>query len=195
MAHLVGAIETRTRRRPVLADDVAPTLHDLARTMAAGSTLASAITELPDHATRPFARVVREALVRHTLGTGLGDAVAGLGAERAGPSPEAALGLTVVEVTARHGGAAAASLDRAAAAVRERRAVVAERAVHSAQARLSTLVLSALPVVFALWTALTDRRVAGFLVGSALGGACLLLGVSMNLAGWCWMRRIVRGQP
>ena len=47
------------------------------------------------------------------------------------------VGVTALEVAARHGGNPAAALDRVAAAVRERRAVVAERAVHSAQARMS----------------------------------------------------------
>jgi len=204
---------TRLERRTCLADDVAPTLDELARSTAAGSTLATAIETLgPPRSTRPFAALVGSSLVDHRLGAPLGDALATvdprhapsrrrpprqqLRARRAHlPGPEPALGLAVLEMAARHGGATAASLDRAASAVRERRSVIAERAVQSAQARLSALVLTLLPIGFALWTASTDQRVARFLTRSPVGWACLGVGLALNLAGWAWMRHIIRGRP
>ena len=208
----------RLERRASLADDVAPTLDDLARSTAAGSTLATAIEALgPALPARPFAALIGTSLVDHRLGVSLGDALAGVNPGLALPQrrpvrrrpprrrpprrrhppplPEPALGLAVLELAARHGGTTAASLDRAASAVRERRSVIAERAVQSAQARLSALVLTLLPIGFAVWTASTDQRVARFLAGSPIGWACLGVGLTLNLAGWAWMRLIIRGRP
>ncbi len=210
LVRVPGQLVARLERRACLADDVAPTLDDLARSTAAGSTLTTAIEGLgPARRARPFAALLGTCLVDHRLGASLGDAlaIANPGTSLVPPqrrsprrrppppSPEPALGLAVLELAARHGGATAASLDRAASAVRERRAVIAERAVQSAQARLSALVLTLLPIGFAVWTASTDRRVARFLAGSPLGWACLGVGLTLNLAGWAWMRLIIRGRP
>jgi tight adherence protein B len=203
LARLAAGRPRPWARRPHLADDVAPTLDELARSMAAGSTLAVAIGDLgPPTPSRPFAALIAGALVDHQLGRPLADAVAGTAgripsqaSRRRPPSePESTLALTVLEVVARHGGSAATTLHRSASAVRERRAVVAERAAQSAQARLSAQVLTVLPMGFAVWTAATDHRVGRFLFGSLLGAACLGLGLGINLVGWVWMRRIIRGR-
>ena len=205
LARLAAGRPRPWARRSRLADDVAPTLDELARSVAAGSTLAVAIGDLgPPTPSRPFAALIAGALVDHQLGHPLADAVAGIAgripsqASRRSPppepEPEPALALTVLEVVARHGGSAATTLHRSAAAVRERRAVVAERAAQSAQARMSAQVLTVLPMGFAVWTASTDHRVGRFLFGSLLGAACLGLGLGINLVGWVWMRRIIRGR-
>jgi tight adherence protein B len=194
---------TRWRRGPAVADDVAPTLDELARAVSSGATLSAAIGALAaDESVRPFARRLAIAHRQHELGVALADALDRPGpphsrrrrartAAAAADLPEVALGLAVIGVAARHGGRTAANLDRAAAAVRERRAVVGERRAQSAQARLSALVLSVLPLGFGAWSATTDPRILAFLLGTTLGWLCLGVGLALNAAGWWWMRRIV----
>ncbi len=88
------------------------------------------------------------------------------------------------------GGPAAATLDAAAAQLRERVALQAEAQVHSAQARLSARVLTAVPVVFCLWNVATSPTVRAAWLGP-IGMVCAVVGGVLNLTGWWWMRRIV----
>jgi tight adherence protein B len=88
------------------------------------------------------------------------------------------------------GGPAAATLDAAAAQLRERMALRAEAQVHSAQARLSARVLTAVPVVFCLWNVATSPAVRAAWLGP-IGMVCAAVGAVLNLSGWWWMRRIV----
>ena len=194
-AWMLDAVTRRARRKVAAADDVAPTLDEIARAMAGGDSMATAMDALgPAPPQRPFAALLAPAVHQHQLGTGLADAL-GAVATRSPSAPEVELGVTALEVAARHGGNPASALDRVAAAVRERRAVVAERAVHSAQARLSALVLTLLPVGFAMWLVATDERARGFLVSNPVGWACVAAGLGLNVAGWLWMRRVIRGRP
>lgn len=88
------------------------------------------------------------------------------------------------------GGPVAATLDAAADTLRERTRLRHEARAHSAPARLSAVVLTAVPVVFCAWNLLTSAsfRAAWFSpVGLVAAGA----GTLCNLAGWWWMRRII----
>lgn len=100
--------------------------------------------------------------------------------------------LTVLAACADHGGPAAQPLDRLAAMLRRRAADAAERAVHSAQARLSALVMTLLPgavLVLLLTTSPSVRAVTA----TRLGGFVILLGLGANALGWWWMRRVIVG--
>ena len=88
------------------------------------------------------------------------------------------------------GGPVAATLDAAAAQLRERVALQAEAQVHSAPARLSARVLTAVPVVFCCWNVATSPAVRTAWLGP-IGAVCAVAGGVLNLAGWWWMRRIV----
>lgn len=177
----------RSNRRRT-ADDVAPTLDALARATAGGLSLGRALAELPDDPRKPFATALLQASRRQGPGRSLGDCLAAAHLEPSGT--ETRLALATLELLARVGGAVPAALDRAASAVRERRAAVAERQTQSAQARISALVLSALPVGFAVWGLQGDRRTATFLLHRPAGQLCLGVGLVLNGAGWLWMHRI-----
>ncbi len=97
-----------------------------------------------------------------------------------------------MSLAADAGGRQALALDQAAATVRERLAVSAEVRAQSAQARLSAVVIGALPLVFVSWTSITDRRVAAFLFARPVGWLCLVSGGVLELLGVCWMRAILR---
>lgn len=180
----------RSRHRRV-AEDVAPTLDALARATAGGFSLARALTELPESAQRPVAAALRAASRQQGAGHSLGDCLAACRIEPAGTETE--LALTTLELLAQVGGAVPAALDRAASAARERRAAIAERRAQAAQARISALVLSALPVGFAVWGIQGDHRAATFLLHRPAGLLCLGIGLALNGAGWLWMQRITGG--
>lgn len=96
-------------------------------------------------------------------------------------------------VGAEHPHVAARVLDRTTTVVRERRTWRHERIVQAAQARTSARVLTWLPAVFALWGVTTSPSVRAAYTSSTVGPALAALGAALNVAGWWWMRRIVRG--
>jgi tight adherence protein B len=88
------------------------------------------------------------------------------------------------------GGSTAAVVQAGANLLRERAAVRAEAAAHSAQARLSARVLTCVPLAFAAWSAVASATFRRALL-TPVGTLSVVLGVLTNTFGWWWMRRIV----
>lgn len=174
----------RSRRSPsITAAEVAIWCEGLARVVRGGSTLTTALrtTEPPTSC----ATYVNEVVLALDRGRRLADALAG-----ATPSPHLDLAATVLRACATNGGPPAEPLDRAAATLRGRATDAAERHTQSAQARLSAVVMTVLPVAMLallLATSTTTRTAAMTPVGSA----AISIGVALNLVGWRWMRRII----
>ncbi len=91
----------------------------------------------------------------------------------------------------RLGGAVAATIQTGANLLRERAAVRAEAQAHAAQARLSARVLTIVPLGFTAWS-ITASHAFRRAVTTPAGLTSAALGAGANLAGWWWMRRIVR---
>jgi tight adherence protein B len=132
-----------------------------------------------------------EPVVRHvTRGEPL---VAALESSTVDPASPAGLALTVLRSSARFGGPAAVPLERAAATLRVRAAVVAEQQAQSAQAQLSARLLTLVPIALLGLLAVTDGKVRAAL-GTPPGVGVVVLGGLLNIAGALWMRRII-GRP
>lgn len=177
----------RRRHRPpvVTAAEVAVWCEGIARVVRSGSTLATAVrTTDPPESCRAYVNAIVLLIDR---GGRLADALAG-----PTPSPHLDLAVTVLRACAINGGPPAEPLDRAAATLRGRAADAAERQTQSAQARLSAVVMTILPVAMLallLATSPTTRAAAMTPVGSI----AVALGATLNLGGWRWMRRIIDG--
>ena len=96
----------------------------------------------------------------------------------------------MIAVAAEMGGPASAYLDRVAAALRLRGADDRERKAQAAQAKLSALVLTVVPASALVLLLVTDPDVRRVL-GTATGGLCVLIGLTLNAAGAWWMRRTI----
>ena len=98
--------------------------------------------------------------------------------------------LVVMRACAEHGGPAAEPIDRVAATFRQRAALAGERRTNSAQARMSALVMTCLPLAMLglLVTTSTSVRHAAL---SAVGATAIVLGILLNVAGWGWMQRLI----
>lgn len=172
--------------RPADPAEVAVWCDALSRVVRGGSTLASAICSVePPAGCRPVSDRITLALDR---GRGLGEALA-----VQSTSPHLTLALSVLRACATNGGPPAEPLDRAAATLRARAIASAERQTQSAQARMSAVVMTVLPVAMLallLVTSATTRHAAASPVGliAITSGGCL------NTAGWWWMRRIIVGR-
>jgi Flp pilus assembly protein TadB len=93
--------------------------------------------------------------------------------------------------TAHLGGPIAATLDEAAAVLRDRVAAHAERKAYGAQSRLSARVLTIVPLGFALWSAVASERTRDVYVATTAGGISAICGIALNVTGWLWMRHII----
>ncbi len=177
----------RAERQPPSARAVAEWCDDVARQLRSGITLSSALTTSVPHdaATRRATEDLRRRLDRGRSVIAAIDPVT-VGDE----SPSLRLALSVVATAARVGGSPAPAIDRTAGTLRQRAADADERRVHAAQARLSALVLTAVPIAMLVLLVVTDGDVRATAT-SALGATCIALGLTLNTIGSIWMRRII----
>ena len=104
----------------------------------------------------------------------------------------------ILELARETGAPRAQLLLVVANALDENEALHREVDIAAAATRQSALVLSSLPIVTALASALFGVDTIGFLVTRATGWVCLFVGVGATLAGWRWMsalRRRVTAPP
>ncbi|CAN5650993.1 hypothetical protein BH10ACT2_BH10ACT2_02370 [soil metagenome] len=109
---------------------------------------------------------------------------------RAGTDPDLAVVAQSLATALELGGPIAATLHHGAALLREREGQRAEARAHSAQARLSAKVLTAVPLLFAAWSATTSATFRQAIT-SPTGLVAASAGLASNSIGWWWMRRIV----
>jgi tight adherence protein B len=107
--------------------------------------------------------------------------------------PEVRVASSALVLAADAGGQQARAIDGIAATLRERLSAGADARSQSAQARLSAVVISMLPIGFAVWASATDHRTTSFLLASRRGWACLAFGLVLEGLGVLWMRHVIRG--
>jgi tight adherence protein B len=174
----------RSRRRSPDARAVAAWCDDIARRLRSGSTLRDAVATVPsDPATEWSTEALRLAIDR---GASVVDALARVD----GGGVHLRLALGVISTASRIGGPSAASIDRVAMLLRQRASDLDERATQAAQARLSSHVMTAMPLLMLAALVATDDDVRA-VATSPIGGFCIATGLALNVAGWWWMRRIV----
>ena len=181
---LVIAVQ-RWIQRSRQADAVPQALELTARALRSGASvltaLDSAAAELPETGLRHVVRRVRGGL---SLSEALDGWVAGV-SER-----QTAAALLVLGHTS--GAAMAASLDRAAASLRQRQALDDEIRALTAQTRTSGVVVAAAPAGFAVIVTLVDRDALSGLLTTPVGLMSLGVGLVLEGLGLWWMARLCR---
>lgn len=180
----------RSRRRtPCAPEAVASWCDAVARSVRAGSTLRAAVATV-----QPDDRSVGAVIGDLQLGLERGDALAAVMRRDPAHEPDRHLDAArdVISVIADLGGSSAAPLDRAAAALRMRAADDRERAAQAAQARMSSKVLTVVPIAVLVVIVATDPDVVR-VVTQPVGATCVALGLVLNITGNRWMRRMVEG--
>ena len=170
---------TRRTSSPPTAREWATLLDHVSTSLRSGDSLLTAWTAALDE--RP---IIGQAVAP---ARSLADTVAGTTTDA-----DEAVVVQSLAAASQLGGPMAATIDAAAALLRERDTIRAEASAHSAQARLSARVLTAVPLVFASWSTVTSDSFRHSLA-TPVGSACVALGAVLNLAGWRWMRRVVGG--
>lgn len=110
------------------------------------------------------------------------------------PDSGAGLAAAAMAFAATAGGARARAIDGVAATLRDRAALELEVRSLTSQARVSAMMIAALPLGFMLLSAGVGDHTAGFLFTTRLGLAILALGLGLDAVGALWMRRIVNAR-
>ncbi len=179
----------RLAKRQPTARAVAGWCDELARSVRSGSTLRDALGAISTD--EP---AIDRALAPLKLSLDRGSSVHEATQRADDPGQHLQLALAVVATASRIGGPSSAAIDRTAMALRRRAADDDDRSTQAAQARISTHVMTALPLLMLAVLAATDADVRG-VAASPLGAGCIAAGLVLNLTGWWWMRRIVRAGP
>lgn len=182
---VISWTQRRARRREPSAREVGEWCDDIARRVRSGSSLRNAVTDALTGAA--VERATAPLLLGLDRGQSIVDAIGRVRAQ--GPHLELALG--VLATASRIGGPSAAAIDRTAMLLRQRTADLEERSTQAAQALLATHVMTAVPLVMLGVLVVTDTDVRSVATSSA-GASCIGAGLLLNVAGWCWMHRIVR---
>ena len=105
---------------------------------------------------------------------------------------DVALATRTLSVASNGGYGVANTLEKSASILREREHIALERRAQTAQIRLSTSVLSWIPLVICVWAITRQSHTRTFLLHTPLGLMCIAVGLLFNIAGRNWIARIAR---
>ena len=105
---------------------------------------------------------------------------------------DVALATRTLSVASNGGYGIVGALEKSASILREREHVAHERHAQTAQIRLSTAVLSWIPLVICTWVITRQAHTRSFLLHTPLGLLCIAFGLLFNIAGRRWITRIAR---
>lgn len=186
----------RGERNRRLGEGLPDFLESVSRSLRSGSSLSQAVSETidgPPALTWPLSEELSE--VRSSLAAGAPFQQVLEDWRDRRQLRAVTLAVAAMSLGAGVGGERARSIDGVAYTLREHQALHQELAVSAAQARISAVVVAALPLMFLLLADAVGGQGGEFLLGTSLGMACLLGGIVLNCAGAWWMRRIVKQVP
>jgi Flp pilus assembly protein TadB len=103
-----------------------------------------------------------------------------------------ALATRTLSVASNGGYGVANTLEKSASILREREHLALERRAQTAQIRLSTSVLSWIPLAICVWAITQQSNTRTFLLSTPLDLLCIAVGLLFNIAGRKWIARIAR---
>ena len=194
----VPALATASTRRNATArlalrrggsDDLADAVRALAAELAAGRTLDRALARVGGSLAGPAGAAFARAAPRVARGEAIGASLA-----RELPlSQRASYASAALELHSRTGGDLVRLLRGMATTLDERRRVDAEIRSLTAQARFSSLVVPALPIVGLLLLVVVDGESANRLFTTGAGATIVASALALDLLGAWLIRRISRG--
>jgi tight adherence protein B len=178
------------RRKSAFAQQLPDTLQLLSGSLAAGYSLPQAVDTVVRESSGPMAVELNRAIVEARLGVPIEDALETVA--RRMNSVDFAWVVMAIKIQRDVGGNLAEVLSNVAATMRERERLRRQVEVLSAEGRLSAIILGALPVVFALYLALTRPEYLAYLVTTPLGILMVVGGVVLLLGGAFWLSKVVK---
>ena len=184
-------LRARERRSRSLSEQLPEALDMMSRSLRAGHALTSAFqlvaTEMPEPISVEFARAFEE----QRLGMPLERAVREMAA-RAPSNGDVKIFAVSTVIQKETGGNLAEILEGIATTVRERYRFFGKLRALTGEARASAWVVSAMPPLFALFLATSQRDYMTMLVQDPLGRSILTGGIAAWLLGIVWFQRLTK---
>jgi len=188
VSHLLIAA-VRRRRHARFDAQLPDTLQALAAGLRAGASVAGALRHIVDQSAPPLAQEFGLMLREQRLGLSFDAALGNLQARL--PSEATGLLVSALRVAAHSGGNLAETLERIAAMLRARQLLRDRVLTLTAQGRLQAWVVGLLAPGMAVVLAYLDPVSMQPLWHTAVGWSVLSILVVLEVAGVCWIRRIV----
>lgn len=180
----------RRRRMNKFVDEFANAMDVIVRGVKAGLPLNDCVRIIANEASEPVKSEFRQITETQALGLTLGDAVAKL-PERV-PVPEANFFSIVVSIQQRAGGNLAEALGNLSRVLRERRKMKGKISAMSMEAKASSVIIGALPVVVMCLVYLTSPKYIALLFTQPLGHVILGCSAIWMFIGIMVMRKMIR---
>jgi tight adherence protein B len=163
-------------------------LQDLASAIRVGRSLVGALTVVAESADEPTKSELERAVTDEALGRPLDTSLEAVAARmEASDLDQVAM---IAALNRRSGSNVAEALDRVAEGARERQDLKREVKALTAQAKMSSWVLTALPGVLLLGLAVLSPMYAKPLFHTTMGNAALAAGAGMVFGGWKALKKI-----
>jgi tight adherence protein B len=176
-------------QRVAFADQLPVHLQDLAGSIRSGRSLVGGLGAVAETTTEPMAGELDRALTDERLGLPLEQALEAIGQRM--HSKDMGQVALIAALNRSSGANVAESLDRVADSARERADLMREMKALTGQARMSSWVLTGLPVVMLVGLSLIAPSYSHPLFHTTLGGILLGVASCMVFGGWRVMKRIV----
>jgi tight adherence protein B len=179
----------RSRRERAFTDQLPDTLTLMAGSLAAGYSMPQAVDTVVREGIDPMASEMRKALIETRLGVPIDEALENI-AIRTG-SEDFAWVVMAIRIQREVGGNLSEILRIVAETIRERQYLRRQVRTLSAEGRISAIIISSLPPLFALYLLIARPDYLVLLFTETLGIAMVIGGLILWVIGVFWMRRIV----
>lgn len=178
------------RRRMRRFETQFPEAVDLmSRSLRAGHAFSTAIKMVADEMADPMGKEFRRVFEEQNLGLPMRSALMGL-LDRV-DLVDLKLFVVAVNIQRQSGGSLSEILDKIAYTIRERFRILRQLRVHTAQARLTGIILTALPPVAGLIIYTLNFKYMSIIFTEDLGIKILVTAGLMQILGFFWIRKIV----
>ncbi|WP_418059466.1 type II secretion system F family protein [Pimelobacter simplex] len=178
------------RRRRAFDNALPEVLQLLSGALSAGLSLAQAVDTVVREGPEPIASEFKRVLVEARIGVSIEDAFEGVATRF--QSKDFGWAVMAIRIQRQVGGNLAELLTTVAATMRERQYLRRHVSALSAEGRLSAVILSGLPPLFAIYLFVTNRAYLDPLIHDLRGIVILCAGVIWLAIGVFWMSRMVK---
>jgi tight adherence protein B len=186
------ASHMRTRRFQKFEEKFPEAIDTLARAVRAGHAFTTALEMIANEVSEPVAGEFRQLFEEQKFGLPVRDALLNL-VDRV-PLVDVKFFVTAVMLQRETGGNLAEILDNLSYVIRERFKILRQVRVHTAQGRLTMVLLMALPPTIVVLMLLMNPGFIRPLFSDPLGHILIVVGITLQTVGYFVIRRIIRIQ-
>jgi len=186
------AAHMRTKRFQKFEEKFPEAIDTLARAVRAGHAFTTALEMIANEVSEPVAGEFRQLYEEQKFGLPVRDALLNL-ADRV-PLVDVKFFVTAVMLQRETGGNLAEILDNLSYVIRERFKILRQVRVHTAQGRLTMVLLMALPPTIVVIMTILNPGFIRPLFTDPIGHALIVGGITLQTLGYFFIRRIIRIQ-